>query len=323
MKKADFNKINIFLNNVDWEVTLKDKPVDEAWDIISKIIKDAQDKYVPNKYINPNKTKPNHISKDDSLHFLLQQKRYYFKLYKKFRSRLNFLRYNQARNFVSYKVKCLKKCKENKIAKNVKTNPKAFYQYISSKLLKKENIADLIDSNGNLTKNDSDKCEVLNNFFSSVFTKENISDIPNFKYNGDIDNVLTTCSVSINEFEKALFNLNPNKSPGPDNVHPKFLKLCSKTLAKPFKIVFDLTLLDGVLPKEWKNAEIRPIFKKGDKSNPGNYRPVSLTSIICKLFESFIKKALNDHLIDNNLLSDNQFGFVPRRSTITQLLVTL
>ena len=68
---------------------------------------------------------------------------------------------------------------------------------------------------------------------------------------------------------------------------------------------------------------MRPIYKKGDKSQAGNYRPVSLTSVICKVMETFIKNALNEHLVNNNILSNHQFGFVSGRSTITQLIVTL
>ena len=70
--------------------------------------------------------------------------------------------------------------------------------------------------------------------------------------------------------EDAIINLNTNKSPGPDNFHPKLLKSCYKTLSIPFKILFDYTLKEGCIPDDWKNAEVRPIFKKGDKSNPGN-----------------------------------------------------
>ena len=123
--------------------------------------------------------------------------------------------------------------------------------------------------------------------------------------------------------EEAISNLNANKSPGPDNFHPKLLKLCSKSLSIPFKLLFDNTIHEGCIPSDWKQAEVRPIFKKGDKTNPGNYRPVSLTSVICKLFEKFIKNSLNNHLIKNNILSKEQFGFVSGRNTITQLLVTI
>ena len=123
--------------------------------------------------------------------------------------------------------------------------------------------------------------------------------------------------------ELALHNLNPNKSQGPDNLHPKLLKNISKTLAVPLKILFDNTLIEGNILNEWKSAEVRPIFKKGDKTKPGNYRPVSLTSVVCKLMETFIKNALYKHLIDNEILSKEQFGFVSGRNTITQLLITI
>ena len=80
---------------------------------------------------------------------------------------------------------------------------------------------------------------------------------------------------------------------------------------------------EGKIPKQWKIAEVRPIFKKGKKSTPGNYRPVSLTSVLCNIFEGFIRRALYKHLIDNKLLSDSQFGFCQGRSCVSQLLVTL
>ena len=81
---------------------------------------------------------------------------------------------------------------------------------------------------------------------------------------------------------------------------------------------------EGKLPKCWKEAEVRPIFKnKGNKSSPGNYRPVSLTAVICKIFEKFVRDALCKHFTDNNLLSEEQYGFCKGRSCTTQLLVTL
>ena len=123
--------------------------------------------------------------------------------------------------------------------------------------------------------------------------------------------------------EKALKNLKVNKSPGPDGLHPRILRELSHELAKPFKMLFDKSMLQGKLPKKWKIAEVRPIFKKGSKSTPGNYRPVSLTSVVCKLFEGFIRNALYEHFVANHLLYEHQFGFCKGRSCVTQLLVTI
>ena len=321
--KADYQKINTYLSTIEWEKELSTKNVNESWSFIQDKINYVQQHFVPKKVINTIKYKKRTVSKDDTLHFLLKDKRNMFKLYKKYKTQTNLLNYNQARNRVSYKIKILKQDKENKIAKNIKSNPKAFYQYVASKTSNKEGVSDLMDSNGVLTSDNEKKCHILNSFFSSVFTKEDSDFIPDFKLDKDIDVFLETCQVSIQEMEKAILNLNANKSPGPDNFHPKLLKLSAVSLAKPFKLLFDKTIEEGVIPDDFKIAEVRPIFKKGDKSNPGNYRPVSLTSVVCKLFESFVKNALYNHLIDNDLLSKEQYGFVSGKNTITQLLVTL
>ena len=68
-----------------------------------------------------------------------------------------------------------------------------------------------------------------------------------------------------------------------DEIHPKIFEELAKKL--PLKLIFDKTMKDHKLPNSWKSAEIRPIFKKGSKTIAGNYRPVSLTSVVCKVFE--------------------------------------
>ena len=322
-EKADYHGINNYFREQDWNKLLFEKNVNESWDLIKEKLHHAQLTYVPNKVINTNKKRLNPVPIDDTLHFLLKNKRYLFKRYKKYKSTTNFLDYNLARNKVSCRIRLMKRTKENKIAKEIKQNPKAFYQYIASKTVKKEGVYELVNKEGKLTSDDEEKCILINDFFSSVFTQEDVTNVPIYKCEKDINTPLENCIISLHDMELALNNLNPNKSPGPDNFHPKFLKLSSKTLALPFTLLFNKTLSEGCIPEEWKTAEVRPIFKKGDKTQPGNYRPVSLTSVICKLFESFIKKSLNEHLVNNDLLSSEQFGFVSGRNTITQLLVTI
>ena len=86
-------------------------------------------------------------------------------------------------------------------------------------------------------------------------------------------------------------------------------------------ILFKTSLTTGKLPRTWKDASISAIHKKGSKQRAWNYRPVSLTSIVCKILESFIREAIVDYMKENLLFSDKQFGFIGGRSTSLQLLI--
>ena len=79
----------------------------------------------------------------------------------------------------------------------------------------------------------------------------------------------------------------------------------------------------GCIPQGWKQAIFCPIFKKGSRKSPSNYRPVSLTSVCCKVMESIVYESMVYFLCSNSLISKDQFGFLARRSTCTQLLITL
>ena len=172
-----------------------------------------------------------------------------------------------------------------------------------------------------MTETDLEKANILNSFFASVFVHEDDKPTPSFKTN--YTSTLNNINITTEDMLKRLNQLKVTKSSGPDGIHPKILFENSDQLAYPFKLLFDLTLSSGKIPKKWKTAEVKPIFKKGDKHIAGNYRPVSLTSIICKIFETFIRDALCSHLTTNNLLSPFQYGFCKGRSCVTQLLATL
>ena len=146
------------------------------------------------------------------------------------------------------------------LALQVKSNPKAFYKYVSSKTKPKESVSNLCKGDGLLTDNDSEKAELLNNFFSSVFTSEDSSDSQEFIK--DINVQICNLSVSPDQMEKALNNLNISKSPGPDKLHPRILKELSGELAYPLALLFNKTTQEGKLPSAWKEAEVRPLFKK-------------------------------------------------------------
>ena len=126
--------------------------------------------------------------------------------------------------------------------------------------------------------------------------------------------------LNVQDVIDILKNLNIQKSPGPDAIHPAVLKECRDELANPLYNLFQASLVTGKIPFDWKTGHISPIFKKGDQTLAENYRPISLTSVVCKCMEKIVRSALLKHIIGKNILTDKQHGFVPGRSCSTQLL---
>ena len=162
----------------------------------------------------------------------------------------------------------------------------------------KSGIADLIKSDNTMASSSKDKANVLNDFFSSVFTREDRSYIPDFptaSYNVPFADM----TITIEDVRKKLDALNPNKATGPDEIPPRLLKELADVLAGPIAIIMNKSIQEGNLPSIWKKANVVPIFKKGKKNMAGNYRPVSLTSVTCKIFEGLVRKKLIEHLTSN------------------------
>jgi len=158
----------------------------------------------------------------------------------------------------------------------------------------------------------------LNEQFSSVFTKENTSTIPNLgtSKTPDAPNII----VDKEGVLKLLLNLNPHKAMGPDQLSTRFLREMATSITPSLTLIFQTSLERGTVPDDWKTAHVTPIFKKGDKSKPSNYRPVSLTSICCKTLEHIIFSHLMKFSESHNILSDKQHGFRKKRSCESQLI---
>ena len=163
--------------------------------------------------------------------------------------------------------------------------------------------------------------DALNIYFSSVFTLEDNNNLPvheplladNVEY---LTNMLITPAMIVTKIQK----LKDNKSPGIDGITPKLLKEIAEEISVPLAIMFNLSLHEETVPHEWKHANVVPIFKKGSRCKAENYRPVSLTSVVCKLLESLLRDHVIDFLEKHNLLKDTQHGFLKGRSCLTNLL---
>ena len=118
-------------------------------------------------------------------------------------------------------------------------------------------------------------------------------------------------------------NLKPHKASGPDNIPAQLLKSTSDELAPALTLIFQASLEQGEIPSDWKEAYISPIFKKGDRSKPSNYHPVSLPCICCKTMEHIITSTVMKHLESQNIITDAQLGFRKSRCCEFQLLSTI
>ena len=119
---------------------------------------------------------------------------------------------------------------------------------------------------------------------------------------------------------ETLQSLKPSKSPSPDGLHPKVLREIAAQIANPLSIMFRASLQTRLIPDTWKLAHVTPIYKKGKKDQKENYRPISLTSVVCRIMERLIKNVLTDHLLEHNLFTPDQYGFREFRSCLSQLL---
>ncbi|XP_033753210.1 uncharacterized protein LOC117336708 [Pecten maximus] len=232
--------------------------------------------------------KKDHMPLKESILKKINKKHRAWQRYMETKSEEKYKEYAKIRNQLKWGVRKSKRELEKKIAEDIKEQPKKFWKYVNSKRKVKTGISDLKGLNGDDTKiavRDKDKAEVLAKFFSSVFTHEPLGDLPEFN-KSNIVHPFEDIICTQQKVEKLLSDLNENKSQGPDMMHPKILKELRKHISKPLSEIFNKSLQDGKLPKAWKEANITAVFKKGSKSEAGNYRPVSLTSIVGKTLEN-------------------------------------
>jgi hypothetical protein len=201
-------------------------------------------------------------------------------------------------------------------------NNKRVWTFIKHRKTDSIDVAPL-KQNGVLKDSPKDKAEILNAQFSSVYTTDNPSDYNDhtvFTNSNNNYHEIGNIQIKTEGVEKLLDKLNQNKAMGPDELHPRLLKRYSNLIAPILQVIYQKSINSGEVPHDWKTANVCPIFKKGERYLPSNYRPVSLTCICSKLLEHIVTKHIVNHLDKYNILYDLQHGFRSKRSTETQLL---
>ena len=152
-----------------------------------------------------------------------------------------------------------------------------------------------------------------------MFTKEKDENLSHFEERY-ITHPLEELEITNETVEKSLSSMKAEKSQGPDMIHPRILKETSSQIIEQLTKLFRQSLDEAKLPEDWKKANVTALFKSGERKLPENYRPISLTSVVCKLMERIIRNKIVDHMESNNLFAKQQHGFRAGRSCTTQLL---
>ena len=250
-------------------------------------------------------------------------KRKYFawKRYTECKGYQRYREYKKEANKMKKEARKAKREYEKKLAREIRHNKRAFFRYVNSKLTVRPEISQMQNELGHLVDNDKDICSILGKYFNSVYIPQSNDEMPNMEVL--CENQINEMEIAREEIRTKLEKLNVNKSCGPDGIHPLVLQRTANITCVPLELIFNKSLQEGECPSDWRSANVTPIHKKGDKTNPSNYRPVSLTSQVCKLMESIVRQHLVKHLTDNNILRDEQHGFREGRSCLSNLLETL
>lgn len=314
--KGDYTSLRSTLGNYDWNV-IETLDVEGSWELFSNRMAAAIDQTIP-KHKPSNKTKKKPWLNKDAI-IAIEAKVKAWKIYLMCKTKQNFQKYAELRNKATRECRNARFFFEQKLSENIKSDSKSFWNYVRAQSKTKSGISDLESSDGTMTTSDLEKAELLNSFFSSVFTNENTTHIPELaerEFHSELNNL----NITPETVAKKLSKLNASKSPGIDAIHPKVLKECCAQISNVLSSIFNKTILAGTLPSIWKCAQVTPIFKKGSKKQCGNYRPVSLTVVLCKVLESIIRDSVMLHMESNDLFTEHQHGFRSKRSCVTQLL---
>ena len=331
LMKADLDGINDDLTEVNWDHLHDLCQPDEDGSSFAELIRLTvlQICYIHAPTKNPPKTdKRPKISRPRRI---LHRKR------RKLKGRLNSLK---SRNPDSNVIKDLEKelflmahemqvninneltQRELKAVECVKSNPKYFFSYAKRFSKLRSNIGPLRNTETGLLQHDPQKmADILQNQYSSVFSnpanpvKENtMSDAP------QPSETITTIEFTEEDIISAIDDIDADSATSEGDIPARILKSCKGPLARALLRLWKTSYETGIIPKVYKEQFITPVYKKGNKTEPSNYRPVSLTSHMIKIFERIVRKNLVHFLENNNIFSAKQHGFRKGRSCLTQLL---
>ena len=323
--QGDYESMAAYLNAVNWDDLLTvNFTANALWAEFSTILNNAVDLFVPSKLVTPHnafkrRNYPKHVR------VLINRKRAIWKLMKKFPSSPSIrIKYNRLSAECRLAIRRYERSMENKVIES--NNLGAFYRFVNSRSSRRSGVGPLVGPNGKIVTSDKEKADLLNKFFGSVCVKDD-GHRPhiNVSHLQATDDLLSNIVFTANNVFRAACRVKTKSklSCDPDGYPVLMLQKLRSVLCQPLSLFYNSFMSIGQIPDVWKTAVVTPVYKKGPSSDPANYRPISQTSIFCKLMERVIVAEMGQFMRSRNIISKQQHGFINKCSTTTNLLESL
>lgn len=275
--------------------------VDDRWSSFKDILFEARSTFVPGKTIKENTDPPFYNATIRRLKKKCRRAYPHRKRNGNFRNltkQLNDAKYEAYTKFIM-----------NICDGRVNEGWKKFYSHLKRLKASSSEVPNLINANGIAMSSAKDKGDLLNDTYSRTFGPSTLSGAsasysPGDNTVGHVPFVLERIDIA-----RAIQKVKNHSSPGPDDIPSTLLKLATGVVSSYLLVLFQICINNSIIPEEWKKAIVIPIHKGGKRDNPINYRPISLTCIICKVFEQQVCKYLRDLWTTTDFLCSSQFGF--------------
>ena len=308
-KRANWDDLNYDLLQVNWDSLFRHKDIDQCWDVAKYFLSELVNKHIPKVTVKSDFQPPWF---DSDCFVACREKEKLRTKFKRTKSDVDGIKFANARR--EFKKLTAKKMRENLTdSDDSALISKKFWSYVKSSS-NSNRIPECMEYLGMLRNNPKDQAEMFNEFFFAQFSDRSAYNIPiDF-----VDDSRFDIDFHHSRIRRLLSKINSNKAQGPDGIHGKILKNCAASLAYPLSCIFKMSYNCGYIPKEWKMANVVPVFKKGNKVKVENYRPISLTCLVMKIFERVIKEELLSHTCQ--YLDERQHGFLSNKSCTTNMV---
>ena len=308
-KRANWDILNRDLSNVDWDSIINNRNSDDTWMNFKNTLTQLMDLHIPKITIKSNFKPPWFDA--DCYEKCREKERLHtkFKRAKALNDEIKFATCRREfKSMMRMKIRDNLYCTDDN---NVIT--KKFWAHVKN-TSKCNRVPEIIRYKNEISSNTKTKADMFNSFFYDQFSEPSSYDI-HIDFDIDREEYIDFSTERVNQLLK---DININKACGPDAIPEIVLKHCSSSISAPLSRLFKSIYDTGLVPNEWKEANVVPIHKKGDKCDITNYRPISLTCLVSKIMERIIQDELLARTRDQ--LNEHQHGFLANKSCTTNLI---